>query len=115
MEGNKVSQRYMRRLTETEINNYRKEVADLSIEAEILEEDFQVVKDDLKAKLKPIKKAIRTALHLVRYKQIEDIREVYLVPNYNTGKMEIVDLTGDVIEKRNLTPDEMQVSLELNN
>jgi len=115
MERIKIQERYMRRLTETEINNYRKEVADLSIEAEILEEEFQDVKDEHKAKLKPIKKGIRTALLLVRNKQIEDTREVYHVPNYNTGKMEIVDLTGDVIEKRNLTPDEMQVSLELNN
>jgi hypothetical protein len=80
-----------------------------------LEEEFQEVKDEHKAKLKPIKKGIRTALLLIRNKQIEDIREVYLVPNYNTGKMEIVGLTGAVIEKRNLTPDEMQVSLELNN
>jgi hypothetical protein len=80
-----------------------------------LEEEFQEVKDEHKAKLKPIKKGIRTALLLIRNKQIEDIREVYHVPNYSTGKMEIVDLTGDVIEKRNLTPDEMQVSLELNN
>jgi len=115
MERIKIQERYMRRLTETEINNYRKEVADLSIEAEILEEEFQDVKDEHKAKLKPIKKGIRTALLLVRNKQIEDTREVYHVPNYSTGKMEIVDLTGDVIEKRNLTPDEMQVSLELNN
>lgn len=35
MEGIKVSQRYMRRLNETEINNYRKEVADTLVEATV--------------------------------------------------------------------------------
>ena len=49
MEKIKVTERYMRRLTETEINNYRKEVADLSIDASVLEEEFQDVKDEHKA------------------------------------------------------------------
>ena len=114
MEKIKVTERYMRRLTETEINNYRKEVADLSIDASVLEEEFQDVKDEHKAKLKPIKKGIRTALLLVRNKQIEDPREVYHVPNYSTGKMEVVDLAGEVIETRRMSPEEMQVSISFN-
>ena len=103
MEKIKVTERYMRRLTETEINNYRKEVADLSIDASVLEEEFQDVKDEHKAKL------------LVRNKQIEDTREVYHVPNYSTGKMEVVDLAGEVIETRRMSPEEMQVSISFNN
>ena len=48
MEKIKVTERYMRRLTETEINNYRKEVADLSIDASVLEEEFKTSKTNTK-------------------------------------------------------------------
>lgn len=105
--------KYNKPLTPDEILYYKDELAEHSINQAIILDEYAQVKDEFKERLKPIKDKISTALHAIKYKQIECDGRLYKLSDFDDQMIHKVDELGNVIHSRKMLPEERNFRLNL--
>ncbi|WP_153799045.1 hypothetical protein [Foetidibacter luteolus] len=99
---------YTRQLTAEEITDLKDSNATIDIEQARLTEVLNEAKRVYKDAMSPLIEEKKEALKAIRTKHREVTGTVYKLPNYESGMMELVDETGEIIETRRLLPNEKQ-------
>jgi hypothetical protein len=78
------------------------------------QEELDEVKEQFKERMKPLKEKTKDLRKKIRNKFEDKDMEVYVVPNYDNGRMEYYSVeVGDLVEDRKLRPDEKQGRMKL--
>jgi hypothetical protein len=105
---------YMRDFDDDELANKKDEFAQKNIELRKIEDEFQLVKDDFKTKMKPVKEECYSLLDQIRNKGQFVTEDVYLLANQEDGLMEYYNSDGQVVHTRKLNKDEKQMRVSFN-
>lgn len=98
--------------TEEEQTSALEKFAQVALRRADEEEAFLQVKKDWKVRLDEIKEEEKSKRKLVREKFVDRDADVALLPNFDSGMMEIYDATtGEMVEERKLRPNERQTNI----
>lgn len=86
-------------------------LSNLMYEQESDDDEFKVHRTEYNARKKDRAESMRSVLKDIRAKQTMKEQTVYYVPDFDTGRMEIYNESGDLIENRRLRPEERQTSI----
>lgn len=104
---------YTKEFTPEQLATFKDVHAELSMEVadkeEALKEETRVAREQIK-QLKADAKKILTGL---RYKSEQVTEQVFLFANHETGMMEYVNDSGDVVHTRRLMADERQLRIKV--
>jgi hypothetical protein len=102
---------YTRKFTQSEVNERREKLADVSIRIAEIETEFKTVRDDFKSRLKPYTDGKEKLL--VELKAVGEYinGETYKFVDPDEGKVAWYTPEGYKLEERELRPDERQRSL----
>jgi hypothetical protein len=89
-----------------ELVKLREEVSDDAIKLNVEEEEFNVVKDAYKTRIKPLKTRFANNLKLINNGFVDVKMEVSLVPDDEKGLIEYMDEDGTVVGSRPMTHEE---------
>lgn len=102
-----------RYFTEEELNVMVRENTDKLIELDTIEEEIEALKKKHAATQKKLKVESKSLRKLVRAGFVEELRECYLTPNFQSGNMEYTCVqTGELLLERRLRPEEKQLRLQ---
>jgi hypothetical protein len=102
---------YFKKFTPSEMDEMKDNLADKSIELNALEEDYEEIKSDHKAKTKPIKKAISGLLENIKAKGQTISEEVYQINDYENNRALFYNKEGEEVFSRPLKADEKQTTI----
>ncbi len=105
-------QEYYLELSEFEISEREHEHSKKAIELESLDSEFKKIKAKYTEELKTLKDSMHTILHEIKEGKRHVRSECYLLPNFDTGKMEFYVDSGLKVKERELDPDEYQLSIK---
>lgn len=101
--------------TEDEIIAFQEKFTTNEILKAETEDELKEIKDEFNLRIKSFKSTSKYLLTNVKNKFVDETREVYLLPNHETGEMEFYDtMTGALVDTRRLRPDEKQSQLKIN-
>ena len=86
-------------------------LSNLMYEQESDDDEFKVHRTEYNARKKDRAQSVRAVLSDIREKQTMKEQTVYYVPDFDIGRMEIYNESGDLIENRRLRPEERQTSI----
>lgn len=98
-------------LSEEELQAEEKSFVADNIQLSKLKDDLEDVKEEFKAKIKPVEKALSMQLDTLKTRSKEVEEEIYLIDDQDAGTMGYYDKTGRLIDWRRLLPDERQMSI----
>lgn len=110
IETQNIQKEVERSLTVADFANLGKEVGELSVEIQDLENQFAVVKSEHKAKLEKLEKAKDKAISAINNGKTVETVECVMVKNFDTNTVTFT-YNGDVVEERAMTEDERQKEL----
>jgi predicted RNase H-like nuclease (RuvC/YqgF family) len=100
---------YMRKFTDEEIDEYKSNLSDDSVEIDTLKDELEDIKKDYKAKMKPKEKRLKFLLKCLREKAISATEECYAMKNETHYC--IYNSQGELIFSRLLRPAEKQKTI----
>jgi hypothetical protein len=100
---------YMRKFSQEELEDFKQELSENSIEIDILETELSEVKKEFKDKLKPKKQEVKIILKALREKVKEVKDEVFVLKDNDFYC--IYNSEGELIESRPLRPAEKQTTI----
>jgi hypothetical protein len=99
--------------TQEELNEMRTTVTKTFFEINDLEDEFAVVKESFKGKIKPLEKENAIVLKQIRNGFVDQNVEVYLVPDYDNKIVEFYDEEGNKVGDRKMMMSELQGRLNM--
>lgn len=98
--------KYYVKLTPEELDQKREKLTENLINLDVENEAFELVKEEHKAKVKPLQ--AENAILITQVRTGQELRQgvIYHVANYDSGMMETFDSEGEMIGSRRLRPDE---------
>lgn len=93
-------------LTPSDLDLKRELFTDNSIKLSEIEDEFKVVKDEFKDRMKPLQQQGKELLEIIKTKQEMRSGVLYNLANYESGYMETYDHEGTLVGTRRLRPDE---------
>lgn len=103
---------YSRELSNGEIQELQSHLSQDMITVDKSEQVLKVAKEIFKAETKPVRQQIAKNLQMIRTR-VEEVKEdVFLLKDIEEGKMGYYSKDGILVFERNLTPDEMQYSIQ---
>ena len=105
--------KYVKQLTSEELAFYKDKLADRSIQQATILDELQIIKDDFKARLDPVKADIRMALQAVKFKAIEAVGRQYKLADHDEKMIYYADELGQIISSRRMLPEERQYRMSL--
>ena len=100
---------YLKKFSTEEVNEFKTQLSVVMIESSEIEEEFDAIKTEYKAKLKPLKDKVHGLLRFIRDKARLVKEECYV--NYEGEYAIIYNSDGEEIDKRPLTVDERQKTI----
>ncbi len=76
----------------------------------LLKEQLDAVKEEFKAKIKPLEQSQSETLTQIRSGFVEELKEVFLVPDFENGVMQYFTEDGTEVFSRKLRADEKQTN-----
>jgi hypothetical protein len=107
----KVETKYYRDLTEQDLVEKHQELSKNLIEMNQIEDEFKVVKDEFKDRLKPMAQKQKELLDAIKVKKELHEGTLYTMANHEDGVMETYTETGEFYESRRMKPEERQARL----
>ena len=105
--------RWDRHLTEGELEKARIELTKLLIEIDEINDEKKLVVASYTDQIKPKAERLQSIKMALRSGNLEEYREVNLVPDYDSGIMYYLDPeSGEALHSRRLTPTERQLSIQ---
>lgn len=103
---------YSRELSNGEIQELQSQLSQDMITVDKADQILKVAKEVFKAETKPVRQDIAKNLQMIR-SRVEEVKEdVYLLKDIEDNKMGYYSKAGILVFERNLTPDEMQYSIQ---
>jgi hypothetical protein len=109
-EGTETMQ-YTKKLSEDELAGFREGYVNNNLEMAGHVEELQAAKDHFKTVTKPLKEDSKLMLRVLKTRHLEITGTCYKLPNFDTGMMEYVSDTGEIVSTRRLLPEEKQGSM----
>lgn len=78
------------------------------VKLDFVEQEKKEMLSQKNAEIKKLKTEIAKEMAEVKKGYREEVKEVYLVPNFDEGKMEYITADREIVQSRKLRPDEMQ-------
>jgi hypothetical protein len=102
---------YMKPFTPDEILSMKDNLADLSININEIELEQKEVKDQFKARLKPLVKKKGSILTNIKNKAEFVKEDCYKFIDHEDGMVGFYNSSGDLVQSRRIQPDEMQKTI----
>ena len=99
---------YMKPLTPEELADRKAQFTQLAIDKTEIDDEFAKVKEDFKARLKPLAHQISQTLAVIKQRGEWTTGKCYKIPDYDNKMMHIVNAEGLVINSRLMKPEERQ-------
>jgi hypothetical protein len=99
---------YTKSLTQIELDEFRENYSDKSIEFVTIEDEKKIVVEDYNKQLTPLNKQRETLLKIIKNKAIEIHGETFLFADFENGMMDYFDGNGELVYSRRLKPEEKQ-------
>lgn len=99
---------YNRTLSDKEIDAEKDRYSRDAIELERQQEELKRINDELKSGIESIKTLMKERLTRIKTGQTEVRGSLYGIADHNAGRMNFYDEYGELINSRELTPDEWQ-------
>lgn len=99
---------YMRQLSDEELADLRFNLEVEALKSAAIEAEFNETKKEMSAAVKSAKKVVGEILKVLKTRSVEVVGSVYLVSDFELGRMNYVTPTGEIIYHRPLTPNERQ-------
>jgi hypothetical protein len=115
MAAKKENRSYSRSLTQEEIDREKDQYASRAIELEDAIETAKAEAKSAKAQIEALKKIMEEKINKIRNGKEEAVGVLYGIPDQHNGKMLFYDKYGELINTRDLTPDERQGRLFIDN
>lgn len=106
-----LTQTYLKPMSESELRQAQEDFAQLAIEKAKVDDDFSLVKEEFKNRLKPLNSKITHKLQCIRIKAEEVNGQVYQIPDYDNFYMHTVAEDGTYITGRMMFPEERQMTI----
>lgn len=101
--------------SENELNLLKDDLVDKMTEFKRVDDEFSVIKEDYKDRLKFAKAEQDTVFKQIREGRKSSEEVLLYVPNFDDGNMEIYrECNGELYETRKLRPDERQMYFDFN-
>jgi hypothetical protein len=100
-----------RNYTSEQLGELKTQHSEKAMERSDLEDSLVEMSRPLKADIKELKAGERDLLTHIRNRYYDNREEVYLVPDYDNGTMEIYDAKGELVGSRPIHPSERQGNL----
>lgn len=92
----------------------KEQLVQLSVELSKLEDQYDEVKSEWKEKLDPIKKEKKQVLKTVKMGYEETKEDVYLIRDYDTGRVYSLTTDGTIVNERRMFDSEKQATIQGN-
>ena len=102
---------YTRKITEQEKEEFSERVVDLHIEIREVEADKKEVMNRYKEQLSSLSGELDQKVDSLHTGEIEEVGNLYLVPDYSRNIMQVLDADGVIIKERELNEDEKQLRI----
>lgn len=112
MAEGKEKMTYTKNLTHEEMDEYRERLSDTLVEIDKHEIDFEVVKQEHRGIIKPLKADVGALLDVIKRRAVDVTEECYLIPDYDSSMMEYYNSEGELIHSRRLKPEERQTTIK---
>lgn len=106
-----VTQSYLKPMSESELRQAQEDFAQLAIEKAKVDDDFSLIKEEFKGRLKPLESQIAQKLQHIRIKAQEMNGPVHQIPDYDNFYMHTVADDGTYISGRMMFPEERQLTI----
>lgn len=107
-------QGYLRPLSEQELAEIKTEFSSAAIDKAVIEEEFKLVKEQYKMRLKPYNEQLISTMSAIKNRAIWTTGKVYKLPDYDNKMIHIVNADGVVINSRMMKPEERQFRIQHN-
>lgn len=104
--------KYTKPLTDVELSFYKDKLADESIKQAVMLDDFKLIKDEFKERLKPVQESIKIALEAVKFKAVHCEGRLFKLADFDEQMIHKVDELGNLITSRKMLPEERQFRLQ---
>lgn len=105
--------KYTKPLSPEELAYYKDKLAEKSIQQATLLDELQVVKDQYKAKLEPVREDIKMSLQAVKFKAIECNGKLYKLADVERQMIFFIDELGNIVSSRAMIPEERQLRFQI--
>lgn len=102
---------YLRKFTPDETNEWRKELADLSIKLSDIENELASIKEEYKNRMKPLQDRFNEVRTCLKQGGEYEFGECYKFLDEDEGMVGYYDPTGHLIHCRPIKPDERQMTI----
>lgn len=104
-------QSYLKPMTEGELRQAQEDLATISIDKAVLEDELAKIKEEYKLKLKPLASQFSQKLLSIKMKAHEKNGPVHLIPDYDNFYMHTIADDGTYINGRMMLPEERQMTI----
>lgn len=103
--------RFNRDLSEEELVEENRLFSEVSIQIESIREELKRVTEEYKEKLKPLEAKAKKHLLTIKTGQVERVDTVYLIQDFDEGKIGTYTSEGVILGERDMKPAELQASV----
>lgn len=107
-----VEEEYTKNLTETELNDRKTLLAELSIKLAALEAEKKEVMDEFKLKMKQPKQEKTEVLDVIKFRSERRYGRLFKIDDQETGMMYFFESSGQCVNARPLSPKEKQTKIK---
>lgn len=107
-----VEEEYTKNLTESELNDRKTLLAEVSIKIAALEAEKKELMDEIKLKMKLPKKEKEDVLDVIKFRSERRYGKLYKIDDQESGIMYFFEASGQLVNARPLTPSEKQTKIK---
>ena len=103
---------YRRTLQQSEVDAERNKYTSNAIDLQVMEEELENLKKDYTAKIKAHEAMMKERLDKIKNGKEDISGNLYGLPNYQNSRMMFYDKYGELIDSRDLLPEEIQTKMQ---
>lgn len=107
-----VEEEYTKNLTESELNERKTELAEVSIKIAALEAEKKDLMDLMKQKMKQPKQEKEEVLDVIKFRSERRTGKLYKIDDQEAGIMYFFEASGQCVNARPMTPNEKQTKIK---
>ena len=107
-----AEQTYFRNFEQSELDDARRQHADLHLILESEEKEFEEIRKEFKEKKKKLREEIKNVLTSVKVRGFEETAPCYVFKDYENKTVSMYTRFGTLINQRPMTPEERQLSID---
>lgn len=105
---------FSKRLSEDDLNLFRKQFAELSIQLQNKEAEMKEVASNFKEEIKKLKKEAEPLLESIKGKFIHKTEKCFVIYDHEAKTVGYYDSTGELVDQRRINPNEQMNIFKIN-